>query len=113
MRLGGLPRREWKQIFKNCDAVEGRQRGAHAELVVVPDLAFSHDEERPAGDAESTETLLYIVALGRDVATLAQLTRASGVPKRPCVPSGWCGTTHAPLKRRRRSSASGRRSTKP
>jgi len=73
-----------RQIFRNCDVVEGRQRGAHAELVVVPDLAFLHDEERPAGDAESTVTLLYIVALGRDVATLAQLTRASGVPNRLC-----------------------------
>ena len=73
-----------KGIFKNCDVLETRQRGAHAELVVVPDLAFLHDEERLAGDAESTVTLLYIVALGRDVATLAQLTRASGVPNRLC-----------------------------
>ena len=72
------------RIFRNCDVVEGRQRGAHAELVVVPDLAFLHDEERLAGDAESTVTLLYIVALGRDVATQAQLTRASGVPNRLC-----------------------------
>ena len=71
-----------RHFFKSCNVVDGRQRGAHAELVVVPDLAFLHDEERLSGDAESTETLLYIVALGRDVATLAQLTRASGVPNR-------------------------------
>ena len=77
-----------RRIFRNCDVAEDRQRGAHAELVVVPDLAFLHDEERLAGDAESTVTLLYIVALGRDVTTQAQLTRASGVPKSPVPQAG-------------------------
>ena len=74
-----------RQIFKNCNVAEGGQRGAHAELVVVPDLVFLHDEGRLAGGAVSAATLLYIVALGRDVATLSQLTRASGVPNRLCL----------------------------
>ena len=59
--------------LKQCEPVTGRHRCGQAALVVVPDLAFLHDEDRLAGDVDLTVSFLYIVSLGVDITTQAQL----------------------------------------
>ena len=53
--------------------LEGRHRCAEAELVVVPDLKLLHDEDALAGDVDLAVSFLYVVALGLDITTQANL----------------------------------------
>ena len=59
--------------LKQCLILPGRHRCAEAELVVVPDLKFLHDEDALAGDVDLAVSFLYVVALGLDITTQANL----------------------------------------
>ena len=60
----------------------GPHRCAAANLVVVRDLAILHGGASLAADADVAVSFLYVVALGLDVVTRAQLVAASYVPGR-------------------------------
>ena len=60
----------------------GTHRCAEADLVVVEDLAILHDVASLAADVDVAVSFLYVVALGLDVVTRAQLAAASYVPGR-------------------------------
>ena len=60
----------------------GPHRCAEANLVVVRDLAILHDGASLAADVDVAVSFLYVVALGLDVVTRAQLVAASYVPGR-------------------------------
>ena len=60
-------------LLRNCRTLEGRHRCAEAELVVVPDLTLLHDEDALAGDVDLAVSFLYVVALGLDITTQANL----------------------------------------
>ena len=60
-------------LLRNCRTLEGRHRCAEAELVVVPDLKLLHDEDALAGDVDLAVSFLYVVALGLDITTQANL----------------------------------------
>ena len=62
--------------------VTGPHRCAEANLVVVRDLAILHDVASLAADVDVAVSFLYVVALGLDVVTRAQLAAASYVPGR-------------------------------
>ena len=62
--------------------VTGPHRCAEANLVVVRDLAILHDGASLAADVDVAVSFLYVVALGLDVVTRAQLVAASYVPGR-------------------------------
>ena len=59
--------------LRHCKLLNGRHRCAEAELVVVPDLKLLHDEDALAGDVDLAVSFLYVVALGLDVTTQANL----------------------------------------
>ena len=59
--------------LRHCRILEGRHRCAEAELVVVPDLTLLHDEEALAGDVDLAVSFLYVVGLGLDITTRANL----------------------------------------
>jgi len=60
-------------LLRHCATLEGRHRCAEAELVVVPDLKLLHDEDALAGDVDLAVSFLYVVALGLDITTQANL----------------------------------------
>ena len=59
--------------LRECVTLTGRHRCEEAHLVVVPDLAFLHDEDALAGDVDLAVSFLYTVALGLDITTQANL----------------------------------------
>ena len=63
--------------LRHCRTLEGRHRCAEAELVVVPDLTLLHDEDALAGDVDLAVSFLYVVALGLDITTQANLAADS------------------------------------
>ena len=67
---------------KGCTVVTGRHRCAEANLVVVRDLSVLQDVGALAADVDIAVSFLYVVALGVDVVTEAQLAAASYVPPR-------------------------------
>ena len=64
-----------------CELVTGRHRCEEADLIVVPDLAILHDVQALAADEDLALSLLYIVLLGKDVSTTAQLSVVHGRPR--------------------------------
>ena len=60
-------------LLKQCVTLAGRHRCAEAELVVVPNLKLLHDEDALAGDVDLAVSFLYVVALGLDITTQANL----------------------------------------
>ena len=60
-------------LLRQCVILEGRHRCAEAELVVVPNLKFLHDEDALAGDVDLAVSFLYVVALGLDITTQANV----------------------------------------
>ena len=62
--------------LRHCRILEGLHRCAEAELVVVPDLTLLHDEDALAGDVDLAVSFLYVVALGVDITTRANLAAA-------------------------------------
>ena len=60
-------------LLRECHTLKGTHRCAEAELVVVPDLKFLHDEDALAGDVDLAVSFLYVVALGLDITTQANL----------------------------------------
>jgi hypothetical protein len=64
-------------LLRQCVTLKGRHRCAEAELVVVPDLKFLHDENALAGDVDLAVSFLYVVALGLDITTQANLAAES------------------------------------
>ena len=60
----------------------GRHRCAEANLVVVRDLSVLHDVAALASCVDTAVSFLYVVALGVDVVTEAQLAAARYVPPR-------------------------------
>ena len=60
-------------LLRECHTLKGRHRCAEAELVVVPDLTLLHDEDALAGDVDLAVSFLYVVALGLDITTQANL----------------------------------------
>ena len=65
-----------------CELVTGRPRCQEADLIVVPDLAILHDVQALAADEDLAVSLLYIVLLGKDVTTIAQLSVVQGRPSK-------------------------------
>ena len=62
--------------------MKGPHRCNDANLVVVSDLAILHDVASLAADVDVAVSFLYVVALGLDVVTRAQLAAASYVRSR-------------------------------
>ena len=61
--------------------VIGAHRCAEADLVVVPDLAILHDVDALAANVDLAVSFLYIVSLGVDITTTAQLVAVQGYPR--------------------------------
>ena len=68
--------------------VIGRHGCAEADLVVVPDLSFRHDVDALAAEVDLAVSLLYIVLIGVDITTQAQLAVVEGVPSRLALQHG-------------------------
>jgi hypothetical protein len=68
--------------LRQCVTLTGRHRCEDAQLVVVPDLKLLHDEDALAGDVDLAVSFLYLVALGLDITTQANLV-APGVQNTP------------------------------
>ena len=67
--------------LRHCHTLEGRHRCFEAELVVVPDLTLLHDEDALAGDVDLAVSFLYVVALGLDITTPANLAAVQHTPR--------------------------------
>ena len=78
---------------KDARIVTGRHRCADADLVVVPDLAILHDVVALSARVDMAISFLYIVALGIDITTVAQLSASGGHVRR--LPAVDC-IRHAP-----------------
>ena len=61
----------------HCQVLKGRHRCAEADIVVVPDLGFLHDENALEGDVDLAVSFLYVVALGLNITTQANLAAES------------------------------------
>ena len=59
--------------LRQCVTLKGRHRCWEAELVVVPDLKLLHDVDALAGDVDLAVSFLYMVALGLDITTQANV----------------------------------------
>ena len=68
--------------LSDCVTLTEPHRCYEDDIVVVPDLAFLHDVDRLAADEDLAVSFLYIVALGVDTTTQANLAVAQGVPQR-------------------------------
>ena len=68
--------------ISQCETLIDRHRCAEADLVVCPDLAFLHDVDEQAAEVDRAVSLLYIVSLGVDITTQAQLAAVNNVPQR-------------------------------
>ena len=64
-------------LLMHCQVLKGRHRCAEADIVVVPDLGFLHDENALAGDVDLAVSFLYVVALGLNITTQANLAAES------------------------------------
>ena len=65
------------RLLRQCFTLQGKRRCAEAELVVVPDLKLLHDEDALAKDVDLAVSFLYVVALGLDITTRANLAADS------------------------------------
>ena len=67
---------------QKCKILTGPHRCAEAHLAVVPDLSMLHDLDVLAADEDLAMSFLYIVSLGLEITTKAQLAAAQGDPSR-------------------------------
>ena len=67
---------------QKCKILTGPHRCAEAHLAVVPDLSMLHDLDVLAADEDLAVSFLYIVSLGLEITTKAQLAAAQGDPSR-------------------------------
>ena len=77
MALLGARTQPLASLLRHCVALVGRHRCAEAQLVVVPNYEFLRDEDALAGDVDLAVSFLYVVALGLDITTQANLAAAT------------------------------------